>query len=80
MSSMSSSHQRKAPTVKTLLCPLCGTVAMSRITETCTLNDGLVMKLLMHWKCGECEERFFDDDAMRRIQEERGKQNVKMAM
>lgn len=61
-------------------CPLCGAVAMARVVEGCTLSDGFVVKKLGHLKCGRCGERFFDDEAMRRIQEERGKRGVKVAV
>ncbi|MHC4227174.1 MAG: hypothetical protein ACYSW0_07055 [Planctomycetota bacterium] len=44
---------------------------MIRIVETCQLDDGLTVKKLAHYKCSSCGSRFFDDDAMHRIQAER---------
>jgi DNA-directed RNA polymerase subunit RPC12/RpoP len=47
---------------------------MSRVVETCKLEDGLVVKKLAHYKCSYCGSRFFDDEAMHRIQIERAPQ------
>ena len=41
---------------------------MVRVVETCRLEDGLLVKKLAHYKCSSCGSRFFDDDAMHRIQ------------
>jgi len=65
---MSSSHQKKAPTSEALPCPECGKNRMTRVVETCRLEDGLTVKKLAHYKCPSCSSRFFDDDAMHRIQ------------
>ena len=44
---------------------------MARTVATCRLGDGFAVKRLSHYKCGACGARFFDDDAMHRIQTER---------
>jgi hypothetical protein len=44
---------------------------MTRVTETCKLEGGLTIKKLAHCKRSFCGPRFFDDDAMHRIQAER---------
>ena len=49
---------------------------MALTVENCTLEDGLVVKRLQHLKCKACDSRFFDDDAMHRIQDERTKRAV----
>jgi len=41
---------------------------MIRVVETCRLEDGLTVRKLAHYKCRSCGSRFFDDDAMHRIQ------------
>jgi len=41
---------------------------MVRVVETCRLEEGLTVKKLAHYKCRSCGSRFFDDDAMHRIQ------------
>ena len=68
---MSSSLQRKAPISEPLPCPECEGMAMRRVLEDCTLLDGLKVKKLAHHKCSLCGARFFDDEAMHRIQETR---------
>ncbi len=68
---MSSSHQKKAPTSEALPCPECGKMQMTHVVETCKLEDGLTVRKLAHYKCGSCKSRFFDDDAMHRIQSAR---------
>jgi len=65
---MSLSHRKKAPTSETFPCPDCGKTRMTRVVETCKLEDGLTVKKLAHYKCRSCGSRFFDDDAMHRIQ------------
>ena len=44
---------------------------MASVVETCRLKDGLTVKRLRHYKCPSCGARFFDDDAIHRIQEAR---------
>ena len=44
---------------------------MTRVVETCKLEDELVVKKLAHYKCGSCGSRFFDDEAMHYIQSAR---------
>ncbi|MBL7190000.1 MAG: hypothetical protein ISS70_27040 [Phycisphaerae bacterium] len=44
---------------------------MTRVVETCRLEDGLTVRKLAHYKCRSCCSRFFDDDAMHRIQDAR---------
>jgi len=55
-------------------------MTMARTVETCRLEDGLTVKRLRHFKCGSCDARFFDDDAMHRIQAEREKRSVAHAV
>ncbi len=40
------------------------------------MEDGLLVEQLAHLKCRACKAQFFDDEAMRRIQAERNKQQV----
>ena len=61
---------------KSYPCPECGAQKMALTVENCTLEDGLVVKRLQHLKCKACDSRFFDDDAMHRIQDERTKRAV----
>lgn len=68
---MSLSHPREAPISEPLPCPDCGQIQMTRTVETCRLEDGLTIKRLHHYKCHACGARFFDDEAMHRIQFER---------
>ena len=72
MCSMSSSRQNAAPMSEPIQCPECGAECMTRTTEDCRLDDGLTVKQLPHFKCSSCGARFFDNDAMHRIQEARG--------
>jgi predicted RNA-binding Zn-ribbon protein involved in translation (DUF1610 family) len=65
---MSLSHPKRAPISEFLPCPECGKVQMARTIETCRLADGLTVKGLRHYKCRSCGSRFFDDDAIHRIQ------------
>ena len=65
---MSSFHQKGAPISEPLPCPECGEIQMTRTVETCRLEDGLTVRRLRHYKCQSCGARFFDDDAMHRIQ------------
>jgi hypothetical protein len=46
---------------------------MTHTVETCQTEDGLTVRRLRHLKCSACGARFFDDDAMHRIQAERAK-------
>lgn len=71
---MSSSHPREAPISEPLPCPDCGKIQMTRTVETCRLEDGLTIKRLRHYKCQSCGARFFDDEAMHRIQFQRASQ------
>lgn len=70
---MSSSPQREARMSEPLPCPECGAMQMVRTVENCRLDDGLQVRRLRHLKCGACGARFFDDEAMHRIQAERAK-------
>ena len=65
---MSSFHPKEAPTFESIPCPECGEIQVTRTVETCRLGDGLTVKRLKHYKCKSCGARFFDDDAMHRIQ------------
>ena len=53
---------------------------MVRTVENCRLDDGLRVIRLRHFKCQACGARFFDDDAMHRIQSERAAQGVARAV
>ena len=68
---MSSSPQREVRISEPLPCPECGALAMAPKVENCRLDDGLLVKHLRHFKCGACGARFFDDNAVHRIQGER---------
>jgi len=65
---MSLSHRKKVLTSEPFPCPECGKTQMIHVVETCRLADGLPVKKLGHYKCRSCGSRFFDDDAMHRIQ------------
>jgi hypothetical protein len=53
---------------------------MIQTVENCRLDDGFVVKRLRHFKCQACGTRFFDDDAMGRIQEARDKHHLPRAV
>ena len=76
---MSSSHLKEARTSELLPCPECGKIQMTHIVETCQLGDGLTVKRLSHYKCRSCGARFFDDEAMHRIQSVRLSQAIPSA-
>ena len=63
-----------------LPCPECGAVQMVRTVENCPLEEGLVVRRLRHFKCESCGARFFDDDAMHRIQTERARRGTAHAV
>ena len=65
------SSQNAARTSDPYPCPECGEVSMVQVVETCHLHDGLTVRKLRHLKCQSCSARFFDDEAMHRIQAER---------
>ena len=44
---------------------------MSYAVEDCQTEDGLAIRHLRHLRCSACGARFFDDEAMHRIQKER---------
>ena len=41
---------------------------MARIRRTVRFSDGLVVRRLPHFQCGECDAAFFDDAAMEVIE------------
>ncbi len=41
---------------------------MVRVVEDVRLADGFMVKQLSHYRCGSCGARFFDDEAMHKIQ------------
>jgi len=49
---------------------------MVRVVESCRLDGGVSVKRLRHFKCRACGARFFDDEAMHRIQAERAKRHM----
>ena len=53
---------------------------MVRTVENCPLEEGLVVRRLRHFKCESCGARFFDDDAMHRIQTERARRGTAHAV
>ena len=63
-----------------LPCPECGEIQMIRVVETCRLEDGFTIKKLRHYKCQSCGARFFDDEAMNRIQNERSVRDQEMVI
>ena len=66
--------------IKPLPCPECGEIKMIRVVETCRLEDGFTIKKLPHYKCQSCGARFFDDEAMNRIQAKRSVHDQKMSV
>lgn len=68
---MSLSPQKEARISEPFPCPECGAVRMVHTVEDCRLDDGFLIKQLRHLKCQACGSRFFDDDAIHRIQSER---------
>ncbi|MEW6365466.1 MAG: hypothetical protein AB1714_12640 [Acidobacteriota bacterium] len=51
-----------------LPCPECGAGLLVDTIEDCRLQDGLCVRRLRHFRCRACGSRFFDDEAMQRIQ------------
>ena len=77
---MSSSPQREARMSQPLPCPECGAVKMTHVVGSCRLDDGLTVKSLRHFRCRACGAKFFDDEAMHRIQAERTKHSLAHAV
>ena len=77
---MFSSHRKEARISEPLLCPSCGKEQMISTIENCRLSDGFAVKRLRHYKCQACGDRFFDDEAMHRIQKARKMQNTAAAV
>lgn len=73
---MSLSPQSVAPISEPYPCPECGELGLVQVVETCRLSDGLTVKKLRHFKCTACSTRFFDDEAIHRIQSERSFQKL----
>ncbi|GEM_PF-688779 len=73
---MSSFPQKETPMYESLPCPECGALRMTQTVENYRLEKGLTVKRRRHFKCPLCGVRFFDDDAVRRIQAKRRKQGV----
>ena len=71
MSFMSSSPANRVPISEPYPCPECGAERIARVVENCRLDDGMIAKRLPHFKCRSCGARFFDDDAIHRIQSQR---------
>ncbi len=53
---------------------------MATTVENCRTEDGLAVRRLRHLKCTACGARFFDDEAMHRIQSERTKHSLAHAV
>ncbi len=49
---------------------------MQWVVETCRLSDGFTVEGLRHYRCQACGSRFFDTDAMHRIQSERNREGA----
>ena len=77
---MSSFPRSETPMSEPLPCPECGAVRMSQTVGSYRLENGLIVKRLRHFKCQSCGARFFDDDAVRRIQAKRQEQSVARAV
>ncbi len=73
---MSLSLQKKAQISEPLPCPECGEETMKHTVEDCPIEGKLTVKQLSHFKCQACGARFFDTEAVHRIQEERKKYEV----
>ena len=54
-------------------CPECGEIAMRKIQQDCTLQDGLFIPNLPHHYCNSCKSKFFDDASMAIIESYRNK-------
>ncbi len=83
---MSSYHQKNHLTktksvrdkIVILPCPECGFVSMKRIKADCTLNDGTKVPGLKHYLCSTCGSKFYDNEAMERIESIRQRVNKKI--
>ena len=53
---------------------------MAYTVENCQTEDGLTIRRLRHLKCRTCGARFFDDEAMHRIQKERATRTLAHAV
>jgi len=73
---MSSSPQREVRMSEPLPCPECGAMQMAQVVGNCRLDDGTAVKSLRHFRCRACGAKFFDDEAMHRIQAERAKRSL----
>jgi hypothetical protein len=80
MYSMSSSPQNEVLTSEPLPCPECGALQMTKMIADCRLNDGVVVKRLQHFKCRACGATLFDDEAMHKIQAQRARHPVVLAV
>jgi len=76
---MSSSRPREAPTSELLPCPQCGKTQMACVVETLRLENGLTVEKLRHYRCRSCGSRFYDDEAIHRIQAARKPQSTSAA-
>jgi len=80
MFSMYSFHQKETQIIEPFPCPECGKIEMVQVVENCKLHEGTIVRRLQHYKCSACGARFFDDDAMHRIQEIRNKKMLAHAI
>ena len=76
---MSLYHPKEALISDPFPCPECGKDSMKRKIENYKLEDGSIIRRLKHYKCLSCGSRFFDDDAIHRIQAERLHHSLKGA-
>ena len=70
---MCSFLQKEARITENFPCPECGEMQLHYVTEDIILRDGKKILNLRHLKCAACNSRFFDDEAIRKINRERRK-------
>ncbi|MCX7044525.1 MAG: YgiT-type zinc finger protein [Candidatus Sumerlaeota bacterium] len=68
---MSLSQAKQTRTFDTFPCPECDKKTIAKVIEDYREEDGFVVKRLKHFKCRSCGARFFDDDAMQHIEDQR---------
>lgn len=52
---------------------MCGSIDLMFVTETVSLEGGVVVKNLSHYRCRACQTRLFDTHGIHAIQCNRGK-------
>jgi hypothetical protein len=52
---------------------------MAEAVGNCSVGHGVSVKRLRHFRCRACGAKFYDDDAVHRIQSERAKHSLARA-